>query len=169
MISKTCQNWVMHIGIFYGKNNQFFGWIFILRMKNYLFSRFQKCSFHDFVRDYANACKNKSWLCVDRKILPLFRIKSRVISNGSSMPSFWDMVNFYKIHPLLFAKEKILGFNNFFVKCYFVPPTARSKKVFLAANWLKNCCEMDPKMLPVLFRAQKAILQKYSENAAFST
>ena len=28
---------------------------------------------------------------------------------------------------------------------------------------------MDPKMLPVLYRAQNAILQKYSENAAFST
>jgi len=67
------------------------------------------------------------------------------------MPSFWDMVNFYRIHLLLFAKEgffpNILGFYIFFLESTFLYLLRLiQKKCFwqqidskIAAKWTQKC------------------------------
>ena len=57
------------------------------------------------------------------------------------MPRFRDKANFYKIHPSLPAKNKILNLMNVFV-CFSTSLTACSKKVFFS---LQICSEMPPK------------------------
>jgi len=47
----------MHIGIFYGEKILIDGSLF-LRIKNDLFSRLEKLSFHHFAVEYASSCKN---------------------------------------------------------------------------------------------------------------
>ena len=83
--------------------------------------------------------------CFKMHILPLSKIKRHAISSGSGMPSFRDKANFYKIHPSLPAKNKILNLMKFFVKCFSTSLTACSKKVFFASNLLRNASEMGPR------------------------
>ena len=94
----------------------------------------------------------KMWL-TEKNILPPFTFFCHVIWNACSMPSVWNMVNFNKIHPSLFAKMKLFYLIQFFVKGYTISATPRSKKVFFSSNLLWNWLKNDLKVLPAQWRA----------------